>query len=246
MKPIVYLYFMVVLVLTGCYKDENLNNNVNVFSSYDAQFKIVKNNLYLVKGQHELHIYNLTTSNEPIPKDEYNFLNESIKSIFSSNEYLIVNTSAHLIIFEPTTWINSIKAIVKHPINKPINYVLIQDSLIYASKELELNNDSINTQMVEISSFNYYDTLKVINRIPLQSPQGLCLVDSNLLVVCQNKMGIKVFNVTNPNLPWLLDFNESVEATHAVSHENYLVTYGPKGASIWELNNLKLTAIKHF
>ncbi len=254
MKNFIYtILFFAVLVLTGC-SDDNLASNVEsdtgVGGSY-ARFLALNEHLYIVDDS-SIKTFNLTNAATPQEIDKQE-IGERIESIFHFDGRLFVGSGGGLFIYEigpdgiptqlsATEYFNTFDTFACDPVvaNTTHAYVTLNS---LEEVDRPCGNDPFTLEVNELRVYDISDITEpqLIADYQLSAPKGVG-IDGNLLFVCDNDEGLKIYNIDDPlNLELVITFG-NFTAFDVIPLNGTLLVVGPD--NVYQFNYNDPTDIK--
>lgn len=217
-----YSFFTLLLlvVLTNCEKSSDTPGTIagdNGQGGSLARFAFIGNNMYVVNSK-KLKTYNVTDPANPQLVSEIN-VGESVETIFPMENKLFIGSQGGMIIYEIRE--NGEPALVSS-----YEHVTSCDPVV-ANQDYAYVTLNSGTQCRQWSDLNLLDIISLqdithptlVQSYQLESPLGLGL-DGNILFVCEEGFGLKVFDVSNPNNIELLKTMSEYHARDVIILEN--------------------------
>ncbi|MEM6964777.1 MAG: hypothetical protein AAF573_08440 [Bacteroidota bacterium] len=254
MKSIkIYLSLLLVAVLLITCTDEAndfavqnqspFNLDTGVAGSY-ARFMIVDDFLYIVDNQ-DIRTYSLDNAEEPTLVNEQN-IGERIESIFHREGKLFIGSGIGLFIY--TIQENGIPEFTS-TFSYDVFPILPCDPVVANATHafVTLNSSTISTVCRatvtnQINQLNIFDITDIsnpilINEIQMFRPKGLGL-DGNTLFVCDDDMGLKVFDVSDVLDVKLIAHFDTFNAYDVIPLGGLLLVVGPENVYQFDYTDL--------
>ncbi len=252
MKNKFYSIFFLIAILffTSCEKGNlSTNSPSNAPNSTGkggslARFTIVNQYLYTVDGGN-LSTFDISNPANPIFKTSQK-INFDIEAIFPFKNKLFIASNSAMYIFS---------------LNNPESPTMESNVQHFTGCDPIVANDSIAFLTVHGgtrcgSTFNelqIYNIKKLYNpqlikRVQMVNPFGLGL-QGNTLYVCDNGIGIQVFDVTNPASPISLSIITGENFIDVIPMGNYMICMLSDGVAFYDISNRnnikKLSVVKN-
>ncbi|HMN33077.1 MAG TPA: hypothetical protein PKA54_06870 [Chitinophagaceae bacterium] len=237
------------LFFTSCEKDSTTTNSPtnSGFSGKGgslAKFTIVNQYLYTIDGEY-LSTFDISNSSNPILKSKQK-INFDIEALFPFKNKLFIASNSAMYIFSlnnpesPTMESNIGHFTGCDPIvaNDLYAFLTVHGGTRCGSTINEL-------QVYSIKNLFYP---QLLTRVPMINPFGLGL-QNNTLFVCDNGVGIKVFDVSNPSEPKSLSIITGENFVDVIPMGNYMICMLSDGVAFYDISNRnniqKLSVIKN-
>lgn len=230
LPPILFIFLALIglaILLYGC--SENSDSAVNPQTGTGgsmARFAITGNTLYIVSKQ-SLEVYNIADAANPV-KSITKDMGVGIETIFPYQNQLFIGANDGMYIYNNSTP-NNPSLITKYTHFQSCDPVVVQGTYAYVT----LRNGVICRNGAGSSSLDVVDVSnpaspKLVNSQNMQTPYGLG-VAGNRLFVCEGDNGLKVFDVTNPELPVIKQQFTDIASYDVIVRKNNLIITGTKG-----------------
>jgi hypothetical protein len=214
-----------------------------------ARFMIAGNYLYTVDNQN-IKTISLTNPADPVLVNEQKVA-EGVESIFRLGDKLFIGSSTGLFLY--TFGADGIPqlqgAFLYSEFNFPIypcDPVVANDTYAYVTlnSTVEVEQCRRNTT-AEVRVLNIFDVSNIqhpqlLAQYPMDNPQGVGL-DGNLLFICEQQFGLKVFDVSNPAQIQLIAQLQDFTAHDVIPLGGLLLVVGPDNVyqvDYRDLNNI--------
>ncbi|TAE30642.1 MAG: hypothetical protein EAZ91_09930 [Cytophagales bacterium] len=229
MKPL--LYFLIILA-GGC-SDGGIGAKSNDSAGASAgagtggsmaRFTVAGNTLYLVSST-TLRAYDVKDSRNPIPGQETK-LGFGVETIFPYGKNLFIGTQTGMIIYDASRE-GDPRHLSTYSHIRSCDPVVVQGNLAYVT----LRNGTPcggGINVLEVIDVSDLRAPKILKSFPMQSPHGLG-VDGNVLFVCEGDSGLKLFDLTDPINPKLLQHLQDVRSYDVIPSRDLLIVTGKDG-----------------
>ncbi len=222
-----FILAFIVLLFAGCdsQKDNSLSPQAGVGGSM-ARFAINGNTLYIVSRQ-TLEVYDITDGASPV-KSTRKDIGIGIETIFPYQNYLFVGGSNGMYIFDNKTPGNpSLLSTYTHI--QSCDPVVAQGNFAYVT----LRNGTTCRRFASQSSLDVVDISnaaqpRMVHSQAMDEPYGLG-VSGNKLFVCEGDKGLKMLDISKPELPALKHHYTNVPSYDVIALENRLIVTGKNG-----------------
>jgi hypothetical protein len=218
MRKLYFLLLLPVLWLQSCLSESDSfapnESSTGVAGSY-ARFMIVGARLYVV-GQDDIKTYSLDNPADPVLLDDQ-AIGSNIETIFNLGDKLFIGAGSGLYIYT----INAVGVPEKageflySSFNfgfEPCDPVVANETYAYVTlnttNRFERCRVTIDEQVNLLNIFNIEDIYNpwLVAQYPMHNPKGVGL-DGDLLFLCDDSQGLKVFDVADPqNIQLLAHF----------------------------------------
>jgi hypothetical protein len=189
-----------------------------------ARFTVAGNTLYLVSNT-TLRAYDVTSSKNPTPGKETR-LGFGVETIFPYRGNLFIGTQTGMLIYDATRE-GDPRYLSTYSHIRSCDPVVVQGTIAYVT--LRSGTDcrtSINAlDIIDVSNLS---SPRVIKSIPMINPHGLG-VDGNVLFICEGDSGLKMFDLTNPTDPKLVQHITDVRSYDVIPSRDVLILTGKDG-----------------
>lgn len=217
----------VLFLFAGCdsQKNDSLSPQNGTGGSM-ARFAITGNTLYIVSRQ-SLEVYDITDGASPV-KSSRKDIGIGIETIFPYQNYLFVGGSNGMYIFDNKTPGNpSLLSTYTHI--QSCDPVVAQGKYAYVT----LRNGTTCRRFASQSSLDVVDISnpalpKMVHSQPMDAPYGLG-VSGNKLFVCEGDKGLKMMDISKPDVPVQKHYYTDVPSYDVIALENRLIVTGKNG-----------------
>jgi hypothetical protein len=184
------------------------------------------NTLYLVSNT-TLRAYDVTNSKNPTPAKELK-IGFGIETIFPYRGNLFMGTQTGMLIYDATRegdprYLSTYSHIVS------CDPVVVQGTLAYVTLRSGTGcRNTVASNVLEIIDVSNLTAPRVLKSISMINPRGLG-VDGNRLFVCEGDSGLKMFDLTNPTDPQLLQYIKDVRSYDLIPSRDLLIVTGKDG-----------------
>ncbi|MFY8128873.1 MAG: LVIVD repeat-containing protein [Chitinophagaceae bacterium] len=173
---------------------------VNGIAGSNSRFAIQNNYMYCVTKS-ELHIFNINNASTPTTTNIKN-IGWEIETIYPFKDKLFIGARSGMFIYDianPTNP-NYVSGFSHARLCDP---VIADDTHAYLT--LHASNNICDGTQNELNVLDITDITRptLLTRVNLTKPQGLSK-HNNILMVCDDNSGVRVFNVANPANPQLI------------------------------------------
>ena len=189
-----------------------------------ARFTVLGNTLYLVSNT-TLRAYDVSNSKNPTPGKETK-LGFGVETIFPYRGNLFIGTQTGLIIYDATRegdprYLSTYNHVVS------CDPVVVQGNLAYVTLRSGTGcRNGLN--LLDIIDVSNLSAPRVLKSIPMINPHGLG-VDGTMLFICEGDSGLKMFDLSNPTDPKLLQHITNVRSYDVIPSRNVLIVTGKDG-----------------
>jgi hypothetical protein len=235
------LLLLVVAIAIGCDSAVGLKSSTDSAVSAGAgtggstaRFTVAGNTLYLVSNT-TLRAYDVTNSQNPITGKETR-LGFGVETIFPYKGNLFIGTQTGMMIYDATRE-GDPRFLSTYAHLMSCDPVVVQGNLAYVT----LRNgtpcrNGIN--VLEIIDVTDLKAPRILKSIPMINPHGLG-VDGNVLFVCEGDSGLKMFDLTNPTDPKLVQYIPDVRSYDVIPSRDVLIVTGKDGIFQYSYANRK-------
>ena len=253
-KVIQYIFFflsvsILALGIQNCASDaQDLgvtdSSDTGIGGSY-ARFMIVGDFMYIV-GTNSIQTLSLSNPTEPEVLDEQ-FITEGVESIFNLGTKLFVGSNNGFFIYDIEE--NGIPEKLSEFLYEQIQIfntcdpIVVNDSLAYVT----LNTTTVvgrcrriiqaQVNVLNIFSIRELDNPTLLAQYEMHNPKGVGL-DGTTLFVCENDLGLKVFDVSNPVDIQLIAHFDDFTAFDVIPLGGLLLVVGPENVYQFDYSDL--------
>lgn len=190
-----------------------------------ARFTILGDFLYTVDNTRLITI-DISEPEAPEPVDE-TVVTQGVETIFPLKDHLLLGTQRGLFIYQVQSngvpaFVSSYEHIVScDPVvaNEDYAYVTLR-----AANCREAAAGAANT--LDIVNIQSIEDPQLVNSFAMESPYGLGL-DGQTLFVCEGINGLRVFNLSNPEVPQEIKYLSDINAVDVIPLQGTLLVVGP-------------------
>lgn len=189
-----------------------------------ARFTVAGNTLYLVSNT-TLRAYDVSSSKNPVPGKETK-LGFGIETIFPYRGNLFIGTQTGMLIYDATRE-GDPRHLSTYAHIRSCDPVVVQGNLAYVT----LRNGTPcggGVNVLEVIDVSDLRAPRLLKSFPMVSPHGLG-VDGNVLFVCEGDSGLKMFDISNPTEPKLLQHLKDVRSYDVIPSRDVLIVTGKDG-----------------
>jgi hypothetical protein len=196
-----------------------------------AKFTIVDNYLYTVDA-HFLYTYDITNPANPV-KTNQSAINFDIETIYPFNNRLFIGTRTGLYIYSiDTPALPSKIAEARHA--RSCDPVVANDSIAFVTLKGSSFCGPATSGLYVHNIKNIFQPV-LIKTVAINSPEGLGLQD-DVLYICCNSDGLKVFNVSNPSNPVEKATLTGKYFRDVIPYNNLLICYVSDGITLYDIS----------
>lgn len=245
-----YIFIVLLFGLAGCYSDSEFasapGDDTGVGGSY-ARFLALNNFLYVVDDS-SIKTFSLTNPSEPEQVDQKE-IGERIESIFQFAGNLFIGSGAGLFIYNigadgiptqlsATSYFESFRFFACDPVvaNSTYAYVTLN------SKE-RIENPCADATVIDINMLKIYNVEdltapRLLAEYDMHAPKGVGL-DGNILFLCDDDQGLKVFDVADPFDIKLLFHFDDFNAFDVIPLDGLLLVVGPDNVYQFDYSDIE-------
>jgi hypothetical protein len=196
-----------------------------------AKFTIVGNYFYSVDA-HYLYTYDITNPVNPV-KTNQSAINFDIETIYPFNNRLFIGTRTGMYIYSiDTPSMPSKIAEARHA--RSCDPVVANDSIAFVTLKGNTNCGPATSGLYVHDIKNIFQPT-LIKTVAINSPEGLGL-QGNVLYICCNNEGLKVYNVSNPSNPVEKATLTGKYFRDVIPYNNLLICYVSDGITLYDLS----------
>ena len=189
-----------------------------------ARFAIVNQRLYTV-GETELNVFNISNTAQPSFSKKAT-IGWNIETLFPFKNNLFIGSNVGMFIYNISSPDNPVKT-------GQFSHVLSCDPVIaddnHAYVTLRSGNNCRNTiNQMDVLQLNNLTNPTLVKTYPLTNPHGLSK-DGNLLLVCDGKAGLKVYNAANAANLQLLSTINNLETYDVIAMNKIAIVVAKDG-----------------
>lgn len=216
-----------------------VNPSSNGQAGSTSRFAILNERLYAVTGS-AIHVFDVNSCGSPVRignTDLSGMLRGGeAETIFPLEDNLFLGTTMGMLIFDVNNADNpTFVASFDHA--TACDPVVVQDDYAYVTLRSGVDGcrNGWANQLDVVDVRNIQTPVQVAS-VNLSSPQGLA-ADGFTLYVCDGDAGLRVFNISNPNNPNLLETYANLNAVDVISGSNSLILTGKDGIVQYDHSN---------
>lgn len=191
-----------------------------------ARFALSSTHLYAVDAQ-SLNVYRFL-ENGALTKIDHTYLGADIETIYIKNNELYIGAQDGMRIFDLTDPDSPVyKSIYNHI--TACDPVVVQDTLAFVTYRVS-NCRTVGVNALDIINIKDPEHPVQLSTYTLKSPYGLG-IKNNLLFVCDGTAGLKIFDVTNPYIPVVINVYDDITAHDIIIDGDRIILTGPGGVS---------------
>ncbi len=222
-----------------------------------ARFVVVGNFLYVVDNEH-IKTINVENPADPTLVDEQTIA-EGVESIFRLGNKLFIGSSTGLFLY--TFGADGIPKREGEFLYEQFNFgiypcdpVVANDSFAYVTLNSAIEVEACRRNVVEqVRVLNIFNVTNIqqpelVAQYDMSNPQGVGL-DGNLLFLCEQEFGLKVYDVSNPADIQLIAHLEDFSAHDVIPLDGLLLVVGPDNVyqvDYSDLGNIRVISIIPF
>ena len=241
------LNLVLFVLLFSCTKDSSSTtfNPSTGKSGSTARMIVVGDYMYVVDNKN-LKTFDISTPNNPISRSSIE-VGFGIETIFPFANYLFIGSTDGMYIYNinnPAIPVLASTGRVDH--FRSCDPVVANSNYAYVTLNT-LNTECGNSIIVnELQIVDIQDVLhpQVINQMQLLGPKGLGLAGSNLFI-CDKDLGVLVFDLTDPEIPSIIDTLTGFTANDLIPDNGNLLVVCNDGLRQFDysnINNISLTS----
>jgi len=200
-----------------------------------ARFALVNNRMYTVSLT-DLKVFNITVSASPSFVSSVSLQQGNIETIFPYKNKLFIGSQDGMFIFDLSNPDQPLKnsqfthARNCDPVIADDNYAYVT---LFAGSACSGGRNQNQLDVVDITNLSNPLLVRSYN---LTSPKGLSK-DGNLLLVCDGKDGLKIFNATNASQVSLIKQVSGFEASDVIEMQGLAITVAKDGLYLIDYSN---------
>lgn len=241
MKKALWVCLLVGL-LTACEKggSDSVSPGAGVGGS-TARFTVSGNVLYMVSST-ALQAYDISNSSDP-KKGMQTQLGFGVETIFPYQDNLFIGTQTGMYIYD-IKQPNTPKYVSRYAHIFSCDPVVVQGKYAYVTLRngTTCRTQSTSTNQLEVIDISNLANPKMISSYPMTNPRGLG-VDGSLLFVGEGDYGLRVLDISKPDVPRELQYFRDVKTYDVIPTQKRLIVTGPTGIYQYgyaDTNELKL------
>ncbi|TDB68166.1 LVIVD repeat-containing protein [Arundinibacter roseus] len=191
-----------------------------------ARFAITGNTLYIATKQ-SLDVYDISQADAPVKTDKTE-LGVGVETIFPYKNNLYIGAIDGMYIFDNSQPRNP-RLLSKYEHFMSCDPVVVQDQYAYVT----LRTGTVCRQFISMSVLEVVDISnpmapQLVHTTSMTSPYGLG-VDGKHLFVGEGSRGLKLFDISNPAEPKLMQFRSDIPTYDVIPYRSTLIITGEKG-----------------
>ncbi len=191
-----------------------------------ARFAITGNTLYIATQQ-SLEVYDITQPDQP-SKTVKRDLGVGIETIFPYKGNLFIGSTNGMYIFDNSDP-KAPRQLSFYAHIQSCDPVVVQGNYAYVT----LRNGSACRRFTSQSSLDVVDVSnlsnpRLLSSMGMESPYGLG-VDGNRLFVGEGSRGLKLFDISDPIKPILMEYRSDIPTYDVIPYRSTLIVTGEKG-----------------
>lgn len=226
--------FISCFVIYSCTKDAASNAAAAASTGKGgslAKLTIVGNYLYSVDN-HFLYTYDISNPVNPV-KTSVSAINFDIETIYPFNNRLFIGTRTGLYIYSiDTPSIPSKIAEARHA--RSCDPVVANDSVAFVTLKGNSFCGPATSGLYVHNIKNIFQPV-LIKTVAINSPEGLGL-QGDVLYICCNDGGLKVFNVSNPSNPVEKTTIKGENFKDVIPYNDLLICYVTNGITLYDIS----------
>jgi hypothetical protein len=189
-----------------------------------ARFTIAGDYLYTVSNT-DLNVFDIRQTANPTSTGKVR-LGFGIETIFPYNNHLFIGSQTGMEIYSLATPASP-EHVSSYPHVQSCDPVVVQGNFAYVTLRdgAPCRNGENLLDIVDISNPRFP---RSVNAFPLQNPHGLG-IDRDRLFITEGDFGLKVFDVTEPTEPSLLQFIPDIRTYDVIPRNKLLLVVGKDG-----------------
>jgi hypothetical protein len=219
-----FFYILSLCFILSCQKDVQSSSSDGVGGSL-ARFALVGNKMYVVTTN-MLKTFDISNPKDLILKDSVQLgFNDDIETIFAFDKNLFIGSRSALHIYKIDAGGRPVfGSVARH--SWGCDPVVANDSIAFVTTRNGRNcrgqSNLTDNQLIvyDVKDLQNPRQLLILN---MTFPNGVGL-DKNLLFVCDN--GIKIFDISKPEIPKILKFIENIDANDVIPLNGQLLVVG--------------------
>jgi hypothetical protein len=236
MKNLYLLFFGILIV--SCTAEQNSESTAITQNGSYATMLTIGNKLYAINDR-SLTTFDISVKNNPKQIDQKD-VGFSIESLLSYNDLLIIGSSSFMHIYklkegipakESSTSYNNLAGCSYDPIVIKNNFAYVTISSAILS--------NCNRRTDELRTYDITDLKKpmLLNSVSLPRPKGLG-IDGNLLFVCDENEGLKIFNIETQSEPKLFKEFKGFSAYDLIPNKGILLVSAKDKLMQYDYSNI--------
>ncbi|WP_053404442.1 hypothetical protein [Persicobacter sp. CCB-QB2] len=228
--------------IAACNENSDMGPNSSTgINGSMAQFAISSDYLFMLNPpMGKLSSYTIHQDNGTLEFNKSKNISREMETLFPTEDYLFIGTSTGVLIYDISAG-NHLNKISEFDHIRSCDPVVVQ--FPYAYSTLRAGNACWN-EVNQLDIINLEDIQRptLVKTIPLENPHGLG-IDNDLLFICEGNWGLKVFDISDPIDPVLLQSFQDIHAFDLIPHNQTLVIIGNDGIvqySYRDQQNIKL------
>ncbi len=215
-----------------------------VLSGSYARMLAIGSKLYLL-GTNTLHVLDITNESSPQAISSQ-FVTENIESLFFNDKHLFVGSQDGMYIYslnaEGIPQFESVTSYEFWPDVLPCDPIAANESYAFSTLSTTIASGSPCQRWVQINELRVFDISDVtepvnINTVQMEEPKGIG-IDGNLLFICENTNGIRVFDITDPTDLTMIYSDTGFAARDVIPANGLLLVMGDNNIHQYDYNDI--------
>lgn len=191
-----------------------------------ARFAVSGNSLYIVTKQ-SLDVYDISQASAPV-KTAKTELGIGIETIFPYQGNLYIGANDGMYIFDNSKP-HAPRLLSKYTHVMGCDPVVVQDGYAYVTlRALVECRQFASMSLLEVINVSEPSNPKLVTSITMDSPHGLG-VDGKRLFVGEGSRGLKLFDISNPAQPRLVQYRRDIPTYDVIPYQSTLIITGEEG-----------------
>jgi hypothetical protein len=191
-----------------------------------ARFAVAGNTLYIATKQ-SLDVYDVSQADSPV-KIAKTDLGVGVETIFPYRNNLYIGANDGMYIFD-NAQPEKPRLLTKYTHIMSCDPVVVQGNYAYVTLRTGLACRQFNSvSLLEVINISNPASPQLIHTTPMESPYGLG-VDGTRLFVGEGSKGLKLFDISNPAQPKLMQFRSDIPTYDVIPYRSTLIVTGEKG-----------------
>jgi hypothetical protein len=219
--------------------DQSSNSTTTGMGGSTAQFAILNNYLYAVTTS-DLNIFNLSNPQKPAFTNKSN-IGWQIETIYPFENKLFIGSTTGVFIYDVSTPGNPERQTQFQHV-RSCDPVVANDEHYAWSTLRTASNCGGSTNELDVIDISQITRTSLVKSYNMTNPQGLSK-DGNVLFVCDNKDGLKVYDATHPDNIQLIKQINGLQPSDVIAWNNRALVIATDGLYQFDysdLNNIRL------
>lgn len=178
-----------------------------------ARFAIVGNRLYTVSNS-DLNVFNITNATQPAFSQKNN-VGAGIETIYPFKNSLFIGSTAGMFVYNIFNPDNPVK-MGQFAHVQSCDPVVADDDYAYVTLRSGTTCRGSVSNELDVLKLNTLMNPSLVKSYPLTNPHGLAK-DGDLLLICDGKDGLKIYNAGDANNLWLLGTVPGIETYDVIA-----------------------------